>query len=504
MTTIRALGYVRQSVGKEGETRDDALSLDAQESAIRRHCIQHEWQLIDVVRDHDVSGSRWDRPGMKQLLDVADSGEIDTVIVYKLSRFARDAFYQELTFRELKARGVNLVSVTEQGADKTLVRLIVGAVNQHHNEELSQWIGDMIQQRAARGLHHGEPPYGYRSVLDGKKRRHIPQEDEADIVRRIFAMRADGNGSWKIACALNDEGVPSPSGGKWSQSGVHRVYRNATYAGYAVHKGEIVTDLDPNHMTALIDRDLWERVSRMGRNRERWFHEKDYSSWLEGLVRHDCGAKMVLAPRKQVRGGTIFICSRTPKAKPVNCRLKPTSIVTHALDRAVRMCLSRDLDQRITDPDAAIREHLRSISTPGAINQRTFLEKRRDKVRAAMTRAEDLVLDGLRDRAWFAQKTAEQMAELQEIETALAELGDLPSRDDVARAMSAIADAGTAIELASEETLRAALTMLGTVRFGANGCTIVYHPEYRYAIPQPAVVAIEIKTSGNHGFSYIN
>ena len=65
--------------------------------------------------------------------------------------------------------------------------------------------------RVAAGL-----AYGY-SVVPGKKglnRQVVPEH--AAIVRRIFDDYADGLSPRRIAAALNAEGIPSPSGGKWN------------------------------------------------------------------------------------------------------------------------------------------------------------------------------------------------------------------------------------------------------------------------------------------------
>jgi DNA invertase Pin-like site-specific DNA recombinase len=473
---MRALGYVRQSLAKNGESVDDSLSLEAQETAIKRYCIEKGWTLVDVIRDHDVTGKSWTRPGMLALIEQAQQDVCDIVVVYKLSRFARDTLYQEMTHRELKAHGVQLESVTEPGISSTLIRVVRAAVNQHQVEELSQWVSDSIKQRATRGLQHGEPPYGYRRVIEGTKKRYEIEADAADAVRLIFQWRAEGTGTLTIADRLNERGIPSESGGLWGKTSVRRILGNPRYAGYAVYRRQIVGDAI--NLPAIIDRPLWEQVQRTlgGKRTPRG---KVQPSWLEGLVDHECGHPMYLASTPLRKAEGVFICGNRSNTKHRRCEIKPLNILTSALEDAARACLMADFAARKATAGDAIAAFAEHAGKPKVLHERALLEKRRAKLLAAIDRAADIVSDGLRDKAWLARKNEEQFGELAAIDAALAHLATIPTVEQITPSLASVNAMADGVRYARPDALRQALGKIGRVVFGPQGVAIAYHPEFR-------------------------
>jgi site-specific DNA recombinase len=71
--------------------------------------------------------------------------------------------------------------------------------------------------------------YGYQWIKEYKKR--IPLEREAGIVKRVFEMVVNGDGCFKIARTLNEEGIPTKCGKKWEARTVSRIVRNPAYMG---------------------------------------------------------------------------------------------------------------------------------------------------------------------------------------------------------------------------------------------------------------------------------
>lgn len=482
---MRAIGYVRQSVAKHGESAADSLSLNAQEESIRRYCIEREWPVVGMVADHDVSGSDWNRPGIRELLDAANAGDVDTVVVYKLSRFARDSFYQELVYRELKKLNVTVTSVTEGGAEKTLIRLVYGAVNQHHNEELSQWVSDTIRQRAHRGKQHGEPPFGYRTVLVDGARGYAVESDQAEAVRMAFDLRISGKGLTSIADALNEAHVPAQGGGHWGKSSIGRMLRNPRYAGFAVHRGVAVGD--STDLPAIVDRATWEAVSRSFVTGQRAPREKSVSSWIEGLVDHGCGRKMLLMATPDRVSDSAFLCNNATGPKVVRCHLRPGYIVRAALETAVRRCLIDDMQARIANAPDALSSHVATLGRPDAVDRRSLLLKQRERVTEAMRRAEDLVLDGLRDHQWLREKTTDHLDRLARIDADLAELASIPTVTDLMPSLKRLEAFSWLLDIADGEQLRSILLSVGRVQFGTEGITIRYHADYRPFFPNPSV-----------------
>ncbi len=90
-------------------------------------------------------------------------------------------------------------------------------------------IKEGMRAKAARGLGLGKPPYGYRIGYDGVLR---PVEDEAHVVRYIFRTYLEHDGGVRaIARDLNDRGLRTRRGQRWSMVTVRDILRNSAYIG---------------------------------------------------------------------------------------------------------------------------------------------------------------------------------------------------------------------------------------------------------------------------------
>jgi DNA invertase Pin-like site-specific DNA recombinase len=497
MAPTRAIAYLRQSKGRTGETAEDSLSFDAQEASILRYCHDRDYAIVETVRDHDISGEKFIRPGITKLLELADQGAAEVVVVYKLNRFARDVLNQEMTIRELKARGVRLESATEQGIEKTLIRLVHGAMGQQANEDHRETLKNNLEARARRGLHHGLPPYGYVSERQGRTitMRIVPEQ--AEVVRRIFTMRSEGRSQNQIADALNADGVPNVRPNPWHHTTIRKMLNNPTYAGYAVLRGEIIGDLDPAHMPAIVDRPLWQSVQRSFTYGERIPRHKAKSSWLEGLVRHGCGSKMVLVWQHSANA-PAFQCSRAYIERAMRCQDRPNSVMYSKLEAAVTLCLTTDLDHRFRDPDAALRGYTERMGQPKAVDERALLEKRRADTLKAMKAAEELQGIGMRTIAWLKERDAELNGRLQEIDARLAAFTEIPTVKDLSPLIRTLDGVADAWDKYPPHLKRAILASLGVVTYRGGLVSIAYHPQYLWALEmEPTVVSVRYSPATN-------
>lgn len=68
---------------------------------------------VTVFKDEGMSGTHTRRPGFQAMLDAANSGKIDTIVVYKLDRFSRSATTAIRLLLSLDEVGVAFISVTQ-------------------------------------------------------------------------------------------------------------------------------------------------------------------------------------------------------------------------------------------------------------------------------------------------------------------------------------------------------------------------------------------------------
>jgi site-specific DNA recombinase len=239
----RAIGYVRVSSAGQAER---GMSLAAQRERVKEYAKANGYQLVDVVeeaasaavRDGDeVSYER--RPVLLGLIDRAERGEYDVLVVPKYDRLSRDYASLIMLKRRLKKADVELVSVAEDNGDSPVAEMMQGIIS-----VVAEYEGKLIKERVKfgraikkeRGLHVGGGiPYGYTTAAvdeaDRKGRTLEPVEAEAATVDRIFRAAAAGQTPGKIAKALNDDGIAGPDGRQWNRTTIRNIIENPAYTG---------------------------------------------------------------------------------------------------------------------------------------------------------------------------------------------------------------------------------------------------------------------------------
>lgn len=146
---MRLLGYTRVSTVNQ----DAQLQLDA--------LVDSGVQKRDVFADV-TSGSRTaiERPGMKRLLDYAESG--DTVVVWRIDRLGRSLIDVLNTVNLLRDKGVKIQSLSD-GIDPetTSGRLMLGmlaTLAEYERELITERVNAGIAAARQNGTRFGRPP----------------------------------------------------------------------------------------------------------------------------------------------------------------------------------------------------------------------------------------------------------------------------------------------------------------------------------------------------------
>lgn len=220
-----ALGYARVSTAEQAS----GFGLDTQDEAIQRFARSNNLRLVEVLREEGVSGSNGleDRPALSQAFARCESGEAEFLVVWKLDRLARDLVKQETWLERLRDRGVGVLSVTEPDLDgddktRTLVRQILGAINEYERRVIVERMQGGRATKAARGGYaYGAPPYGWRSeegVL-------VPVPEEQEAIKHARKLRGEGASLREIAQALDSEGHKPRRAESWSAETVRNILR---------------------------------------------------------------------------------------------------------------------------------------------------------------------------------------------------------------------------------------------------------------------------------------
>lgn len=226
---VKVVGYSRVS---SQEQAAEGVSLDAQRRRIEAWAEATEAELVDVIEDAGVSGSRplAQREGGQEIdrLLNARNPEVDAVVITRLDRLGRDAAENLLCLRRFAEGKVGLVSIadrldlsTPQGRAMAGVASVFG---QLERELLAARTAEALARLRDDGRAYGQTPYGF----DREGDLLVPNADEERVVEQITDMRIVGHSYAAIANYLNDEGIPSKRGGRWSPPSVRSVFLTST------------------------------------------------------------------------------------------------------------------------------------------------------------------------------------------------------------------------------------------------------------------------------------
>ncbi|SKC53493.1 recombinase family protein [Krasilnikoviella flava] len=316
---MRALVYVRLSDWRGEE--DPSLSPQGQEEAGRAYCKSKGWDVVDVVRDLDQSGSDkglgLSRPGIKELRTYY--GKADAVVFKRLDRLARDVADFGALMKEARANGMALVSINE-GVDMTtdqgeFFATIVMAFAQMESRMIAARVKDgRREQRTARRWGGGFTPWGYESAPnpDGPGRVLIVKKDEAEILKECAARVVRGESLYSIGQDLVRRGVPGKRSGTWDATKIKRIVTSPASVGVMMHGKEPLRDelgLPVRAWPAALDPDLQAqaRAALKPGKKSGQVKRQKAARLLSGLiVCPSCRRSLAL---KSVRGVVQYACS---------------------------------------------------------------------------------------------------------------------------------------------------------------------------------------------------
>lgn len=217
---------------------------------------------VDYI-DQGISGTHFHRPAFQRLIRDVRAGLVACVAVKDLSRLGRDYLavgdWVEQIFPFLGVRflsaGDGLDTAVGQGAAGGLESALKALVHQSYSADLSRKIASARRTRAALGRPPvAFVPYGYRK--EGE--RVVEDTETSQVVRWLFARRAEGRSGGALARELNRRGIPPPMAAgmaqnrrlscralemAWTPATVGRILSDVRYTGqgrYRTSGGEVL------------------------------------------------------------------------------------------------------------------------------------------------------------------------------------------------------------------------------------------------------------------------
>lgn len=207
-TSTNAVIYVRFSPRKNAA---DCKSCEVQIDTCRAYCVFKGWDVVGIYRDDNISGkSMKNRPGIHEAMSKAIA-ESANMVIYDLSRLARNLGDQIKIVENLTEHNLGLSSCKEdintQSPNGRMLLSIMGAVAQNLREGLAERTSDALCHMRDQGIRVSAlPPWG--SQIDpNDSKRVVKNHTELAMMRRIMAWRESGVGLRAICKLLDEAGI---------------------------------------------------------------------------------------------------------------------------------------------------------------------------------------------------------------------------------------------------------------------------------------------------------
>ncbi len=374
--------YIRLSVEDE---KTESLSIPNQRLILREKAMSlPEWNGAEILEfvDNGHTGTNFERPAVQKLLEMANLGKINCIIVKDLSRFGRNSietgYFIEKVFPLYHIRFIavsdNFDSAELNGDTGGVDMAFKYLINECYSRDMSMKSKSAKLARCKRGEYQSVVcPYGYQKGEDGRMK---PDEETADNVRQIFQWAADGLSAGAIARKLSEMKILTPAeykaskgknyhdisrtNGVWCRSAVLRILEDERYTGMYImgkkHSAEVGSykmirnDESewikiPDHHTPIISKELFEQAK--AKIRKFSVNKKPREYVLKGKVYCGC-CDHALNRRNDI----LYACEYGRIAPDREC--KDVSIRVEDLERTVFDTI-RSQAQCFVDTDADIK-----------------------------------------------------------------------------------------------------------------------------------------------------
>lgn len=399
---MRAALYLRVSTE---EQRKEGFSLAAQEEILKAYCVSRGFEIYDIYCDGGYSGKDFNRPRMQQLLRDLDKDKFDIVLAVAVDRISRSNL-DVLKFidEELHPRGKKLListcdidSTTHTG--KMFISLL-GTFAEYERQLIVTRVKNGMEKRASEGKTNGGRMLGYDSI-DGKL---VVNEEEADIVKEIFGLRALGKGYTGIAKALNKKGKKTKTGDSFSGNAIQTILENEKYIGSLAwgkmrdwnnkrRSGKSEPTTVEGEHDAIIDYILWRQVQEVKKtNAENRLSQSNFEGAfiLSGLLRcPSCGAGTVMNKRPKRNGSGYYLyymCQNFHTKGTTVCgsNLIKKEVIEEQVLRFIRTMLTEetivnDIMERLKGEEDRSTEQLQKDLSIQRLSLKKLLEKQKQQ-----------------------------------------------------------------------------------------------------------------------------
>ena len=418
-----------ERLSREDENLGESYSISNQKKLLEDYCREKGWTRFRHFTDDGISGTTFDRPSFKAMIQLVEDGEVETIILKDMSRLGRDYLVVGQLREFFRKKGVRLIAINDNhdsynGDDDFLVFRDV--MNEMYAKDISKKIKSTFKSKGKSGKHVASvTPYGY--LKDENDGNHwIVDEEAAEIVRLIFKWTIDGLGPYQIAKLLQEKKVEIPAvhmarfgqGNNrnkkvkdpygWGSSTVVGILKKREYLGHTVN------------------------FKTQKHFKDKKSHYVSEDNWV--MYCADCGAKMYVHRTSNGKRIAQYTCSAYTKV-PCGTLCK----TQHRINESVVLELIGDTLRAIFEYAKYDRsEFIDTITMAQSTQEDAEVKKVRARIAVAGNRCEELeklicriyednILGKLPDSRYevldkqYAREKAELDAEIKELEAKLTE-----------------------------------------------------------------------------------
>lgn len=332
--------YMRLS--RDDESYGDSVSIETQRTILRQYVREHpEFHVVGEFVDDGWSGTNFERPQFKRMIEQMEAGNINCLLTKDLSRFGREhimmGYYLEFVFPALKVRYIAVHDNEDTDRGLSDVVPFKNLFNEFTAKDTSRKVKNSFRAKFLNGERiSAYAPIGYKKDPEVRNRL-IVDEETRWIVERIFSLAVHGMGAAKVTKTLIEKQVPTPGWLNYTRCGtfaniyagapeekryawtiaqVKSILKDETYIGNTIHYRETNISYKNKHRVrkspdewlrventqeAIISRDVFDRVQEQIASRRRKMKDAD-TQIFAGLLRcADCGWSMSFATNRTVK-----------------------------------------------------------------------------------------------------------------------------------------------------------------------------------------------------------
>ena len=324
--------YLRKSRAEEHMSLEETLA--RHKAALTEYAAKYGYLVEpEDIYEEVVSGeSLFARPQMLRLMEAVASSKYEAVLCMDMQRLGRGGMYDQGFILDTFKASETLIVTPERLYDLTKEMDEQAAEMETF---LSRGEYRMITKRLRRGTlqsvqngaYMANPPFGYRKVRIGRLSSLEIVPEEAECVRKIFQLYADGNGCTRIEQAVNAMGYHGRRGSRFNRNTIRLILDNPVYIGkirwnktstvkvgvgaervkkVVYNKEDKIQIIDGRH-PAIISQELWDAVQARRKSRYFYVDNKHIASPLAGLVHcSKCGRLMNMMGKN--KGVAYLLC----------------------------------------------------------------------------------------------------------------------------------------------------------------------------------------------------